>query len=652
MSTDPGDRFTALFGIGFGLLVWFKAGATATHVLVPVGNALVAGMVLAWLPRLRNQARAWPSYLGVALPLVVFYVYYLEAGIALASTRTQWHDAQVIAFEGGASAAIPTLAVPFLGPLLALAYVGYIPLLAIASFALYHASPPSPASPAPRTIRAITVAWAVCFVSYLLFPVLGPRLVDPGLQTARLGNGLIAQLAILHESRTMLHGAAFPSAHLAATTIVMLALWRWHRRLFWPLAPVAIGIGLGSVYLGYHYIADVIVGTVLGAIVFHSDRTVRGDAGLIARSVRSRRAKPWLAAMGVAVSTVLVLILAGAFHAVRGSMRSYAGQDNIDLWVAPPGADNLIRGSFSSLLPPAYIDSLQAMPGVRSAQPILKAFLPVEPLGEGHRAKQLTLLAIGYQVPDGLGGPPSYADGRPPRGRHEVALDRAAAFRLRVGAGDTIALAGRKVLVSGLTRGTNIIATQFLFADFSAASRSTGSDGNASFILVRLAPGVSPDRVASAIMERFPDLSAYPRDAFVAANQREVSAGILPLLGLLGAFGVAACAVLVGLLVHSVVEERRGDLAVLLALGADTRTLGAGVMRHALVLALVGVGAGSGLAWTLAALLDWKLPLIPLAIAATDAILVALVFLAASLIAALVPVLQLGRIDPLEAFRP
>jgi putative ABC transport system permease protein len=158
--------------------------------------------------------------------------------------------------------------------------------------------------------------------------------------------------------------------------------------------------------------------------------------------------------------------------------------------------------------------------------------------------------------------------------------------------------------------------------------------------------------MARVVEQRFPEFHAYPRATFLAANQREISAGFLPLLSLIGALGVAACAVLVGLLVHAVVEERRVDIAVLLALGASTRAVGVGVLRHALLLTLLGVGAGSGLAWGLAALLDWARPVIPLAIAVTDVGIIGVIFLTASLVAALGPVLKLGRIDPLEAFRP
>jgi hypothetical protein len=81
--SDPIDRFTALFGIGFGILVWLRAGAGGAQALVPIGNLVLAGLALSLLPRLRNHPTPWAGYLGGALPLLIFYVFYLEAGLAL-----------------------------------------------------------------------------------------------------------------------------------------------------------------------------------------------------------------------------------------------------------------------------------------------------------------------------------------------------------------------------------------------------------------------------------------------------------------------------------------------------------------------------------------------------------------------------------------
>ena len=374
-------------------------------------------------------------------------------------------------------------------------------------------------------------------------------------------------------------------------------------------------------------------------------------AALVVRALQSHRVRPWLAAAGIATCTLLVLALAGAFHSVRNAMASYVGQANVDLWIAPPGSDNLTRGSFSALVPLALADSLRAMPGVAQVQPVLKAFLPLKALHDSLEHNRITLLAIGYEVPDGLGGPPAFGAGVPPKGRHQIALDRAAAWRLGVGMGDTVVLGGFKLQVSGLTSGTNILATQFLFVDFGAASRIAGVENQASFLLVRLAARANAAEITQAIAERFPDWFIFTRERFLANNAREVTSGFLPLLRLIAGLGIIAATVLVGLLVHGVVEERRADIAVLLALGASGRAVGSGIIRFALRLVCIGVLAGSAGAWALAALLDRLLPVIPLNIALLDAMGIALVFIGTGLVAALVPVLSLRKIDPLEAFR-
>jgi hypothetical protein len=88
-----------------------------------------------------------------------------------------------------------------------------------------------------------------------------------------------------------------------------------------------------------------------------------------------------------------------------------------------------------------------------------------------------------------------------------------------------------------------------------------------SFVTVRAAPGTDREALARALLARLAGTSVLTREAFVAANLREVSAGLLPLLGLLVTLGLAVAAVLVALLSQGLVEERR-TTRVLLALGA------------------------------------------------------------------------------------
>ncbi len=372
-------------------------------------------------------------------------------------------------------------------------------------------------------------------------------------------------------------------------------------------------------------------------------------AALVGKALRSRRVRFWLATAGTATSTLLVLVLAAAYRSVRESVAGYAGQSGVDLWVAPVGTDNLIRSS--SLFSSQLVDSARAVVGVLSVAPVVRAFLSVKGR-RGPQQRRLTLLGIGYAAPDGLGGPPVFAAGHAPRGLHEVALDRAAAHRLRIGVGDTAWVNGRAEKVVGLTARTNLLATQFLFGDIAAAGPASGIGGKASFLAVRLAAGARPDSVAQTITERLPDVAVFTREAFVANNLREVSSGFLPLLALIGILGVSAATVLVTLLLYSVIEDRRAEMAVLLALGAEAMLVGRGVVRQAAKLLGLGGVMGLVLAVTLGRILDRALPTVPLTFATSDVVAVIAVFVVFGVAAAILPVLRLHRIDPLEAFRP
>jgi putative ABC transport system permease protein len=372
---------------------------------------------------------------------------------------------------------------------------------------------------------------------------------------------------------------------------------------------------------------------------------------IVVKALRGRRFRAWLAVAGVATCTLLVIVITAAYRSVRTAMAGYAGQAGVDLWVAPEGVDNMIRGSYVGFLPLIDVDPLRAIPGVAAADPILQGFLPVQTPASSGPAKRLTLLTVGFRLPDGLGGPPALVKGRLPQVFDEVVLDRAAAYRLGVGLGGTIEFFDSEFTVVGLTTGTNIMATQFFFADFDVVAGGGRTLGKASFIVVRMTPGADRGEVVRAIEARFPGLRALTREEFTAANDREVAAGFIPILALVTVLGLGAAALLVGLLILSVVDERREDIAVLMAMGTGTPAIGRGVLAQAAGLSSRGAGLGIVLAYGLRAGLESFLPTIPLRISVLDVLLIAILFILTGAAAALVPVVRLGAIDPMEAFR-
>lgn len=372
---------------------------------------------------------------------------------------------------------------------------------------------------------------------------------------------------------------------------------------------------------------------------------------LIARALRTRPGRFWLTAGGIAVCTVLVLALQAAHHSVAASVRAYLARPGMDLWVAPPGEDNFMRSS--ALLPTALADSLRSLPGVAAADPVARGYITVKSgRGRAPTVRRLALIGVGYAAPDGLGGPPALVAGRAPRRRNDIALDRAAAWRLGIGLGDTAWVGGRAAVVTGLSTGTNLLATHLAFANLGAIAGLSGIRGQASFIVVRLGAAHEPTAVAERIRGRFPDYSVYGRDEFLAANLREIGAGFMPLLSLVGLLGVAAAASLVALLSHAIVEQSRGEIAVLLALGAPAHGLAGVLVGEALALVTLGFLSGLAVAAALGETMERWWPVIPFPVDLRSAVGALALFAASGVVAALLPLLQLRRIDPLEAFRP
>jgi putative ABC transport system permease protein len=348
---------------------------------------------------------------------------------------------------------------------------------------------------------------------------------------------------------------------------------------------------------------------------------------------------------------ILVLVLMAAYRGLTAGVAAFVGRDGIDLWIAPKGTDNLIRSS--ALLQAALVPEVAGWPEVREAAPLLRGFVTLARTRANESVTdKINVLGIGYRSPDGLGGPPRMVEGRPPKGDREVALDRAAAFRVGASLGDTVQINGRAFTVVGLSGGTNLIATQFVFLDESAAAEIVGLGGLVSFIPIELPSDASPAVVAAELEARYPQVAVFTRADFVANNVREVAAGFRPLQLLVSVVALITAAAFVAFLVHALVEERQRDLAVLLAVGAPVRAIVRGIVANAVLLVFAGGAAGALIAAVLSVLLRRLVPTLELAPQPVDAVFVIPLFLALGVLAGLLPVLRLRRIDPVEAFRP
>ncbi len=255
------ERFLAVYGIGFGVLLTLL-GPLGPGLLVVGANLLVAAVVLTFLPRLRAARNNGIASLGQMLPLLGFYLFYRECAVVLNQPGVPWHDLLVQTADRALVGPGPHSAAA-MGEWFAFGYMSYVPVLILAG--LIQARRAGSPAGVEDVVQPICIAWGACYVVFVLFPVLGPRLADPAFQVGRIGAGPFTSLAVANQQYGMLWGAAFPSAHIAATVIALFIIRR--SLLFWLLLPIGLSIPVAAFYLGYHYLTDIIAGVVMAIAV-------------------------------------------------------------------------------------------------------------------------------------------------------------------------------------------------------------------------------------------------------------------------------------------------------------------------------------------------------------------------------------------------
>jgi len=115
-----------------------------------------------------------------------------------------------------------------------------------------------------RVVASIQFAFLLAYVGYLLCPAVGPHRLFDGARLASLnGYGLSESAFALLNSFTLEPPDAFPSGHALLAVLVPALSYRVLPRLFPWLSLVGAGMAIATVYLRYHYLADVAVSFAL-----------------------------------------------------------------------------------------------------------------------------------------------------------------------------------------------------------------------------------------------------------------------------------------------------------------------------------------------------------------------------------------------------
>lgn len=183
-------------------------------------------------------------------------------------------------------------------------------------------------------------------------------------------------------------------------------------------------------------------------------------------------------------------------------------------------------------------------------------------------------------------------------------------------------------------------------------------EGNISAVMIKVAPGNSPENVALRIMHEVPGVTPITSPNLFQAQRKQL-AGLLATIVAVLVLTWVLSVLLIGLVFSMAASERRRELGALRALGATRRFVFQSLLSEAGILALTGAAIGLGLAALVTYLFrnfiisSLGLPFIlpsPLSLAGFLVLGLGLA-LASVTLAALLPALRISRLDPAVAMR-
>ncbi|MGH9748089.1 MAG: phosphatase PAP2 family protein [Candidatus Acidiferrales bacterium] len=218
------------------------------------------------------------------LPLYIFFFEELQGMVH--AIFPAWFDGWLLEFDFNLAGVHPSVwfarfSNPALNDFMQFAYMTYFLYLVLLPAILY-------AQKDRLAFWTVMVSTAVAhysvYVIGLLFPIESPYYTLAAMNTMPLTGRYLTATIGLVEHFGRVHGAAFPSAHVAGSMVAILASWRYRRWLFWVCLPFFICMCVATVYGRYHYVADVLAGIILGAIGFAAGIWLMNRDGALAET--------------------------------------------------------------------------------------------------------------------------------------------------------------------------------------------------------------------------------------------------------------------------------------------------------------------------------------------------------------------------------
>jgi putative ABC transport system permease protein len=297
--------------------------------------------------------------------------------------------------------------------------------------------------------------------------------------------------------------------------------------------------------------------------------------------------------IGIVFAVVLVSVQSGLFMGARAKIAVVIDQvKDADLWVVPIGTKSF---DDPSLLIGREKHSLLSTPGVQKVEEIIVSFASWRKPQGGKKS----LILVGLDWANGGLKPWNIVEGSVDdlSTPNSVAVDRFYFKDLGIdGRGARAEINGQTVQITAVTTGVRSFTTMpYAITSITRARMLTGTSADqATYQLVKVAPGANIEEVRSAIQARLPDTEVLTHHEFRKRSIRywlfNTGAGGALIGGL--ALGVIVGIVIVAQTLYANTKDHLNEFATLRALGASAGYIHAVILLQALMSAVIGFVIG------------------------------------------------------------
>jgi putative ABC transport system permease protein len=359
------------------------------------------------------------------------------------------------------------------------------------------------------------------------------------------------------------------------------------------------------------------------------------------RNLLADKVKLLVAVGGVTLAIVLIIVVHSLYQGVRRETDTFIRNLPGDIWITQRGTTDLVFSN--SNLPPESAGAVRSVDGVRHVYELNGRLMAFEVDGSEVRTYVMALeFAGGAGTPEG-------EEFRPEKGT--IILDHTFAKQTGLKEGDDLKYGDKTFTVADVRSIGNVLVTQFAFITPESFREIFNVDGSVNYLLVTTGDGVSPQSLLPSLEEQVPGSSVYTTEQFAGRASEKGTGDFLPIIRVILVISFIVGLAVLSLVIYSATIERAREYAIMKVIGASPMGLYRIVISQSIFIAVVGFGAGVGLAYAFNAVAGDLVPQFITYIRTQDIALVFGITLVMSIIASFMPINRVARVEPATVFR-